>query len=845
VVATKHSRPHPLVPRRGPWAGRAAGAGGPHEVGHLLEQVATLSTRAPELVLVLGERASALAETAGSGEFWVRAESLVVSARVRLGLRAATVGRAVAALRAAEDLGDTVLAAGLRTDLAVCARAVGMPLTGIAALRPVLDLAGFSGASKATALCHLVGCLSQFGRKAELDRTLTEADRLCGADEGLDGDGRLLARALLRVGVSSHRRRHGDILGAADAARTGLGFLEQLEDPGSDGGVVQVRLLLQLVCSLLDRGDTRNALEIAQPVLDEPPRAAAVAPMGWLRLAVASRILLPTGAAEAAAEVLRDGVHNTDRHGLHALSAQLWAELAYVEDRLGRPSEAIECLHRGRAAEHVHARARRQAISLLSGEFGNGTQAEVNLDDVLGAAPGTLGGARTAAYGGEPADRPLVIEQFTGTPGAEVSTREPASARSETSSRKSVAARSTGDERLPAAAVAGRSEAGTAEAGTTEAGMAAAGTAAAGPVLVRPERPGGPVVFMRPASPTPAAEVPESGATAEGTGSRPVTAGEQEPLTSAQVSEFRAAWQALAARETRGTGDRGPARKWGMVGGPGLAGEHGARKTGEPGRSRAQRRALESSTPKTRHDVDHGSVTARSVLDRMGISAGPGGGRRRAESGNSREQGKPESSRSEPEDSLRSGPGGTHRSGSDAGSPPRISFTPPGEPALSNQEQPAASGVDETPEASRFSSAAVDSPPQQEPFTDEANETPRVILHEDWLPRLKLPPSLAPFDDFSLDDPPSLKPDSDLGQASGLPDEQSSPAEPGGSPLDDELPPDAGLADLLARALAEHRAGTASAAALVKRLGSGGGDSGESRTVNGHGRHNGHGHNGD
>lgn len=51
---------------------------------------------------------------------------------------------------------------------------------------------------------------------------------------------------------------------------------------------------------------------------------------------------------------------------------------------------------------------------------------------------------------------------------------------------------------------------------------------------------------------------------------------------------------------------------------------------------------------------------------------------------------------------------------------------------------------------------------------------------------------------------------------------------------DDDLPEDAGLADLLARALAEHQAGTASAAALVKRLGNQ--SVSEPRPVNGHGR---------
>nr|WP_312871791.1 hypothetical protein [Amycolatopsis acididurans] len=353
----------------------------------LLRQAAEFSLRAPELVLVLGERAAALAETADSDKLWVRAEGLVVAARVRLGLRADTVGRAVAVLRAAEDLGEIELGARLRTDLAVCARSVGAPLTGLAALRPVLATTAFAGADKAAALCQLVGCLSQFGRKPELDRAFVEADKLCGGDDSLDGDDRLLARAYLRVGMSAHRRRHADTLGAGDAARTGLGLLEQLDDPGRDGGVVRSRLILHLVCSLLDRGDMENALEIAQPLLDEPVRAAATAPLGWLRMAVATRILLPSGGVEAAAGMLRDAVYSTERHGLHSLTSRLWAELSNVEQRLGRADEAIECLHQTRAAEHLYARSRRQAMGLLTGEFGNGGHASVDLDEILGVAP--------------------------------------------------------------------------------------------------------------------------------------------------------------------------------------------------------------------------------------------------------------------------------------------------------------------------------------------------------------------------------------------------------------------------------------------------------------------------
>jgi hypothetical protein len=107
----------------------------------------------------------------------------------------------------------------------------------------------------------------------------------------------------------------------------------------------------------------------------------------------------------------------------------------------------------------------------------------------------------------------------------------------------------------------------------------------------------------------------------------------------------------------------------------------------------------------------------------------------------------------------------------------------------------------------------------------------RDQVADPWLPRLRLPPPLEPLDDQGLGWSTS---DNYGGSAADL-----------GAPFadsyaraiaEDEPPPDAGLAELLARALAEHQAGTASAAALVKSLGTQRDEPGERRPVNGHGR---------
>lgn len=835
MVATKHIRSSPSSTRVGGWS--AAGSGEHYAIESLLQQAAALALRAPELAVVFGERAAALAEAAGSDKLWVRAESLVVSGKVRLGLRADTVGCAVAALRAAEDLGETVLAAGLRTDLAVCARSVGAPLTGLAALRPVLGVGEFTGAGKAGALCQLVGCLSQFGRKPELDRTLTEADRLCGADDDLDGDNRLLTRALVRVAISAHRRRHSDVLGAADAARTGLGLLEQIEDPGCDGGVVRVRLILQLVCSLLDRGDSKNAAEIAETVLAESPRAASVAPLGWLRMAVATRVLLPAGSVEAAAVVLRDAVHSTERHGLHALTSRLWAELAHVEERLGRASEAIECLHHSRAAEHVHARSRRQAMGLLAGEFGNGGHAALDLDDVLGASASS---APSVARAPESAVLAAVGQTTaTGTNGHMVSSRPTESRTRETEQPANAVGRPTPEpEAIEHTAVipriveplGGQGDSKPASEAEPEQRVAKVSSEARQAAETSDSVQGS----------HHAGDSSEAGreawrikAAASGTGSGKRRA--PEP-SEADVEEAREPAKPLVklapVRVERPAVPDLPLA-------PPPADEPAPRvslvfeRTAEPA-AKVEDAQDEPTKPKTRHDATHGSVAARSVLDRLGISAGAGGGRRRAadDSGEARQ---PSES---PESVAVDEPVDSH---DEASAPKADAVATEATATPESGEETTTSGSAEEASASDVADATAEqntgAPETPEPSGVTASVDTSVAVNDPWLPRLRLPPSLEPFEDFSEDTASSTSETHFTSTPVIEGDELGDPFRSeynGSSPLDDDLPADAGLADLLARALAEHQAGTSSAAALVKRLGSQGSD--ERRTVNGHGR---------
>ncbi|MDQ7806785.1 hypothetical protein Q5425_23850 [Amycolatopsis sp. A133] len=889
MEASKQHRTGPLSRTE---SGRSANAGGTlSAVGRLIERADALHLRAPELALVLGERAAALSEAAGADEQWIRAESLVVSARVRLGERPGMVGRAVAALRAAEHAGYGDIAARLRIDLAVCARSLGVPLTGLAALRPVLTDPVVSPVHRAAALCHLVGCLGQLGRKPELDRVLVEADKLVVGDESLGADTQLLVRALLRVGTASHRRRHGDLTAAADAARTGLGFLEKLDNPADDGGLVRIRLVLLLVSTLLDRGDAEMAYEIAEPVLAEPVRAAGVAPMGWLRLAVATRIHLPSGAGEAAIELVREAVASTDRHGLPAVTARLWLELAQLQERFGQAEEAIACLYRSRAAEQLHARARRQACSVLAGEFGTGEPASVDLDEVLKAvpsrpvpvvAPEPAPSPRTPAwsFGREEASaprqpapawsferprvtadaaettlmpavrdeppapvrrpeprvrpEPIVVERRPGEvrPEREPEFRpEPESAGTrsvenrpevaEVRSTREPGHRSEAAESRPAREPEYRSEPvevrSAREPGyrfePAETGSSRESGHRSEAAESRPGREPGyrfePAETGSSREPGHRAEAAESPSGREpGYRSEPVEArsarehgreAEQRPepieVRSAPEPEYRS--EPVEVRATREPAESPSERRpeaaeerppevapsvesgktkfsWAALAEARLR-ETAAERDSAPTRvtpalplapePAAERESWEPEErrpepqPSTRHDAKHGSVAARSVLDRLGISASGGaGGRRRAEDAESPRAGEP--ARPEPE------------------------LAPPPRPE--------------------------DEPPSVPDYRDEA---------EPWLPRLRMPPSLEPMEDFGHWTPATAPFPESYARAIA----------------EDEPPPDAGLADLLARALAEHQAGTASAAALVKQLGSE--DTGRR---NGHGR-NGHG----
>ncbi|WP_037357251.1 hypothetical protein [Amycolatopsis orientalis] len=830
MESSRHNRPSPSATADGRPA--VASGGTLADLGRLIDRAESLRFRAPELSLVLGERSAALAEAAGADGHWIRAEALVVSARVRTGARTSTVGRAVAALRAAEHAGYATTAARLRVDLAICARSLGVPLMGLAALRPVLS-EDVPPSLRAEALCHLVGCLAPFGRKAELDRVLVGADRLLVADDSLDADDRLLMRALLRNGTAAHRRRHGDLTAAADAARTGLGFLEKMDRPGDDGGLVRIRLVLQLVSTLLDRGDADMAHDIAEPMLREPVRAAGIAPAAWLRLAVATRIHLPAGAGDAAAELVREAVAATDRHGLASVTARLWLELAQIEERFGSAEEAIGCLHRARAAEHVHARARRQACGLIAGELGGDSVASMDLDDVLAASAPRDGRPvsmevepRVAAEETSvmpairdvPAERPdpvaaplpsvparveVPAAPVSASAWAEAADKKPAwsfrraAAETEVEQTSVLPAIQEAAEEAPRTGGRRRAEdrkapvlPGWARPFARKSAEAPAPRkrAAAEAARAEPDRPA-------PVAESASARQPEAAQVAESTGARRAAPEDVSARragtaknTADPVAETAPSRQAEKASDT--------SARW--PGQPSAAGRE--EKAAEETRAADEvpRRAQEAKEEAPAEEAPRFSLRMpdlSDILPELPLAPAPAD-EAAAPLWESAEWAREEAAR-------RDARGRKTRHDAEHGSVAaksvldRLGITATG--GGGGRRRADEAGRSESAAAERETASAKDEPelaPAPRPEEPEPVEEP-------WLPRLRMPPALDPLSDIDA----------------WTPSEQPFPEGYARAIAEDEPPPDAGLADLLARALAEHQAGTASAAALVKRLG--------------------------
>ncbi|GHH48352.1 hypothetical protein [Lentzea cavernae] len=339
------------------------------EVSTLVVPAWMLRWRAPELALVLGERAVALASARRDEADRLRAESLVVFAGNRVGRGVRFADRAIDALKAAEVAGEHETGWLLRVELAACARSVGAPLTGFAAVTPVLEAPDVPAELRASALVQASECLVTVGRGDEPTRALAEADQLYVADTTLDEDTRLLLRGQIRAVQAAQHRRWGDIAAAIGAAREGLDLLSRFSDPDADSGQGLGRLTLELALALMDANRLLDASAVGAPLLDRPVRAPSASATGWLRLALATRVHLPAGRVGLAREMLREAVASAERHQLDTLLAESLLALADVHEVSGDLADALTNLRSAHAAERRRARAVYAVRARLAAEF--------------------------------------------------------------------------------------------------------------------------------------------------------------------------------------------------------------------------------------------------------------------------------------------------------------------------------------------------------------------------------------------------------------------------------------------------------------------------------------------
>jgi tetratricopeptide (TPR) repeat protein len=380
------------------------------EAASLVESAMLLRWRAPELALLLADRAV----TAGQDDKLavLQADHLAVFALNRLGRHGEAAHRLFPAIRDAET--PPGLRHELHVELAHCAVALGESATALGAVRAVLA-AGDDVAPvlRAGALVAVAEASAALGRDDLATSALDEADELYREDPSLDHDTALLLRAAVRaVDAARHRRREAGAMAEAKA-REGRDLLAGLADPEHDSGEVSARLMLEIALALLDRGAGDAAMQEVRSLLRRPVRAAAAAAVGRLRLALATRVHLAEGRHEPALTLLADAVEGAQRYGVDVVLGECLEGLSHVHEARGEFADALHCVRAARAAEGRHRRDVEAARGTLLDNCGSVRREEARLVAQVAAL---LGDAGTGCAAGSEADTsPLSVEAGVGS----------------------------------------------------------------------------------------------------------------------------------------------------------------------------------------------------------------------------------------------------------------------------------------------------------------------------------------------------------------------------------------------------------------------------------------------
>jgi hypothetical protein len=346
------------------------------EAASLVESAMLLRWRAPELALLLADRAVTAALDDKMAV--LRADHLAVFALNHLGRHGEAIQRLFPAIQDADA--SQGLRHELHVELAHCAVAVGQPATALDAVYAVLA-AGDDVAPvlRGGALVAVAEATLALGRNDLVTSALEEADELYREDPGLDRDTALLLRAAVRATDAARHRGGGAAVEAEAKSREGRELLAGLADPDHDSGEVSARLMLELVLTLLDRGAGETAMQEVRPLLRRPVRAAAASSVGRLRLALATQVHLAEGRHEAALTLLADAVEGAQRYGVDAVLAECLEGLSHVHEARNEFADALHCMHAARAAEARHRRDVATARSTLLENYGSARHEQARL----------------------------------------------------------------------------------------------------------------------------------------------------------------------------------------------------------------------------------------------------------------------------------------------------------------------------------------------------------------------------------------------------------------------------------------------------------------------------------
>ena len=374
------------------------------EAASLVESAMLLRWRAPELALLLADRAVAAAQDDQMAV--LRANYLAVFTLNRLGRHGEAAHRLFPAVW--DDGTPVGLRHELHVELAHCAAALAEPATALRAVHAVLA-AGDDVAPvlRGTALVAAAEASDALGRGDLFTPALEEADELYREDSTLDRDTALLLRATARAADAARHRRCGAAAQAEAHARAGRELLAGLADPEHDSGEVRARLMLEIVLAMLDRDEGDAAMHEVRPLLRRPVRAAAAGAVGRLRLALATRVHLAEGRHEPALTLLADAVEGAQRYGMDAVLAECLEGLSHVHEARGEFADALYCVRAARAAEGRHSRNMEVARSTLLEHCGAARREVEGLIDQVAAL---LNNAGTGCSGTDPDTESLNVE---------------------------------------------------------------------------------------------------------------------------------------------------------------------------------------------------------------------------------------------------------------------------------------------------------------------------------------------------------------------------------------------------------------------------------------------------